>query len=159
MLSAAKQTPDSASAAPRGLVVFGVGSQEFCVDIAAVKEIRCETPAAPIPRSPAYMRGVVNLRGTVLPIVDLGARLNLPAGDSAVRHAVMVVWIDGKLMGLLVDTVSDILTVTDDALQSTPEVACETVHTLVKSIVTVDGRMIGLLALEQILPPLEDAYS
>ena len=61
----------------RELIAFRIGSQEFCVDIMSVREIRGWTPATPLPRSPGYMKGVINLRGTVLPIIDLGARFGL----------------------------------------------------------------------------------
>lgn len=63
--------------ATRELISFRVGAQEFCVDIMVVREIRGWTPATPLPHAPAYMRGVVNLRGAVLPIVDLSERLGL----------------------------------------------------------------------------------
>ena len=62
----------------RELVAFRIGAQEFCIDVMAVREIRGWAPITPLPHSPAYVRGLINLRGTVLPIVDVGARLGLP---------------------------------------------------------------------------------
>ncbi|MGB8277578.1 MAG: chemotaxis protein CheW, partial [Methylovirgula sp.] len=59
----------------RELMAFRIGAQEFCVDIMAVREIRGFTPATPLPQSPCFVRGVINLRGAVLPIIDLSARL------------------------------------------------------------------------------------
>ena len=61
----------------RELIAFRIGEQEFCVDIMSVREIRGWTPATPLPHAPSYVRGVINLRGAVLPIVDLAARLGL----------------------------------------------------------------------------------
>ena len=70
----------------RELIAFRIGAQEFCVDIMSVREIRGWTPATPLPRSPGYMKGVINLRGTVLPIIDLGARFGLETSEPTARH-------------------------------------------------------------------------
>ena len=98
----------------RELISFRIGDQEFCVDIMAVREIRGWTPATALPHSPAYVQGVINLRGAVLPIVDLAARLGLKPAEPTVRHVIIVAQVGEQVVGLLVDAVSDILTVTDD---------------------------------------------
>lgn len=113
----------------RELIAFRIGAQEFCVDIMAVREIRGWTPATPLPRAPAFVRGVINLRGAVLPIVDLSARLGLATTEPDARHVIIVVRIGEQTVGLLVDAVCDILTVTDEMLQPTPDVACDMVKT------------------------------
>src|SRR5690554_684133 len=95
--------------ARRELIAFRIGEQEFCVDIMAVREIRGWTPATPLPRTPDYMKGVINLRGAVLPIIDLSGRFGLGDTEPSARHVIMVVQIDGRMVGLLVDAVSDIL--------------------------------------------------
>lgn len=141
----------TASADRRELISFRIGSQEFCVDIMAVREIRGWAKATPLPHSPDYMRGVMNLRGAVLPIVDLGARLGLGAAEPTARHVIIVARIGDRTVGLLVDAVSDILTVTDQ-IQATPDVACETVRAFVQGILAIDGRMISLISLDHILP-------
>ena len=63
---------------PREYITFRIGSQEFCIDIMAVREIRGWTPATPLPHAPGFVRGVINLRGAVLPIIDLAERLGFP---------------------------------------------------------------------------------
>ena len=115
----------------------------------------CWTPATPLPRSPGYMKGVINLRGTVLPIVDLGARFGLKTSEPTARHVIMVANIGGRTVGLLVEGVSDILQLTDGAIQATPDVASDDVKTFVKGIFSVDGRMISLIELDMILPQHE----
>src|SRR2546423_1654191 len=90
------------------LITFRVGAQDFCVQAISVKEIRGWTPATPLPDSPAYVRGAINLRGAVLPIVDLAARLELAETTATARHVVIVVWIGARQVGLLVDAVCDI---------------------------------------------------
>ena len=134
------------------LIAFRIKDQEFCVDIMSVREIRGWTPATPLPQSPAFVRGVINLRGAVLPIVDLGARLGMSPTEPTVRHVIIVTRIADKLVGLLVDAVCDILTVAKSALQPTPDVGCDFARTFVKGLLAVEGRMIGLISLERILP-------
>jgi purine-binding chemotaxis protein CheW len=149
------ENPSQPNAVRQELISFRIGAQEFCVDIMAVREIRGWTPATPLPQAPSFVRGVINLRGAVLPVVDLGARLGLATTESSARHVIIVVRIGDQVVGLLVDAVCDILTVTEDALQPTPEVACDMVKTFVKGILAVDGRMISLISLQHVLPPVE----
>ena len=137
----------------RELISFKVGGQEYCVDIMSVREIRGWTPATPLPSAPPYVRGVINLRGAVLPVVDMAARLGLPASTPTERHVIVVVWLAGQLVGLLVDAVCDILAVRPEALQPTPELASGEVQTFVEAILNVDERMIGLVNLANVLPP------
>ena len=139
----------------RELVSFRAGDQEYCVDIMAVREIRGWTPATSLPQSPPYVCGVINLRGAVLPIVDFNNRLGRGAAQPSARHVIIVTHIGARLVGLLVDAVSDILTVTDEMIQPTPDVACDTVRSFVRGVLAIDGRMISLVALDRILPDIE----
>ncbi|MET0183546.1 MAG: chemotaxis protein CheW, partial [Caulobacterales bacterium] len=111
------------------LISFRIDSQEFCVDIMDVREIRGWTAATPLPRSPDFIRGVINLRGAVLPIVDLSARLGLGATEPSERSVIIVVRIGARLVGLLVDAVSDILQTSRSAVQPAPDVSCSAVKT------------------------------
>ncbi|MDB5441259.1 MAG: cheW [Caulobacteraceae bacterium] len=148
-------TPASGQA--RELIAFRVGEQEFCVDIMAVRELRGWTQTTPLPDTPAYVRGVINLRGSVLPVIDLAARIGFSSTEVGARHVIIVVCIGVQLVGLLVDSVCDILTVTDDGLRPTPTVTSDTLRAFVAALVTVDDRMIGLLALDQLLPAVSQA--
>ena len=139
----------------RELISFRIGAQEFCVDIMAVREIRGWTSATPIPHSPNYVRGVINLRGAVLPIVDLAARLGFAVSEPTARSVIIVTHIGNRTVGLMVDAVSDILTVSDDLVQPTPDVTCDTVKAFVKGILAIDDRLISLISLDRVLPDLE----
>jgi purine-binding chemotaxis protein CheW len=139
----------------RELIAFCIGEQEYCVDIMSVREIRGWSPATPLPQTPDYMRGVINLRGAVLPIMDLAARLGLPTSETTVRSVIIVVKVDERLVGLLVDAVSDILSVTEDLIQATPDVACDRVRSFVRGLITIESRMISEIAIERLLPELE----
>lgn len=134
------------------LISFRIGDQEFCVDIMSVREIRGWTPATMLPQTPDYVRGVINLRGAVLPIVDLAARMGLPTTEPTARHVIIVTRINDQQVGLLVDAVCDIIMVGEAALQDTPDVACETVKIFVKGLLDLDGRMISLISLDKVLP-------
>jgi purine-binding chemotaxis protein CheW len=139
----------------RELISFRIGAQEFCVDIMAVREIRGWTSATPIPHSPNYVRGVINLRGAVLPIVDLAARLGFAITEPTARSVIIVAHIGDRTVGLLVDAVSDILTVSDEVIQPTPDVTCDTVKAFVKGILAVEDRLISLISLDRVLPDLD----
>ena len=139
----------------RELISFRIGAQEFCVDIMVIREIRGWTPATALPQSPAFVRGVINLRGAVLPIVDLASRLGFESTEASDRNVIIVADIGGQVVGLLVDAVSDILTITDDMIQPTPDVASETAKTFVRGLIPMEGRMISLIGLERVLPDLE----
>ncbi len=143
--------PDSATK-PRELIAFRVDAQEFCVDVRSVREIRGWTPATALPHTPGYVRGVINLRGAVLPIIDLAARLGFGSAEPTARHVIVVAEIGTQLVGLLVDAVSDILTVTDDMVQPTPDVASETAKSFIRGVMTVEDRMVSVLSLDRVLP-------
>ncbi len=143
------------AATSRELIAFRIGEQEFCVDIMAVREIRGWTPAAPLPRSPGFMKGVINLRGAVLPIIDLGIRFGLKTSEPTARHVIMVAHIGGRMVGLLVDAVSDIIQLKNEEVQPTPDVASDHVKTFVKGIFALEDRMISLIELDRIVPEVE----
>ncbi|WP_426040268.1 chemotaxis protein CheW [Brevundimonas sp. TWP2-3-4b1] len=146
---------EAINAAARELIAFRIGEQEFCVDIMSVREIRGWTPATPLPRAPGFMKGVINLRGAVLPIIDLGARFGLRTSEPSERHVIMVAHIGGRMVGLLVDAVSDIIQLIDEALQPTPDVASEQVKSFVKGLFALEGRLISLIELDRIVPEVE----
>lgn len=139
----------------RELIAFRIGDQEFCVNIMSVREIRGWTPATTLPHSPAYMMGVINLRGVVLPILDLAARLGMKPADPTARHVIIVAQVGTKVIGLLVDAVSDILTVTDANIQSTPEVSSEMERQFARGILAIDKRMICMIELDALFNETE----
>ena len=139
-------------AGSRELIAFLVGSQEFCVDVMGVREIRVWTEATPVAHAPAFMYGVINLRGAVLPIIDLAVRLGMSPTMPTSRHAILVVEIGSQMVGLLVEGVSEILTIKQDAIQAAPDVASHMARRFLQGILPIDGRMISLLALNSILP-------
>jgi purine-binding chemotaxis protein CheW len=139
----------------RELIAFRIGNQEFTVNIMNVREIRGWTMATPMPHTPSYMKGVINLRGAVLPIIDLSARLGMKPAEPTARHVIIVAQVGSKIVGLLVDAVSDILTITDENIQPVPEVASDLEKSFARGIIALENRMICLVELEAIFPQTE----
>lgn len=146
---------ESKSGAARELIAFAVGEQEFCIDVMSVREIRGWTPATVLPHAPSYVRGVINLRGAVLPIVDLAVRLGYPPTEVKGRHVIIVVQIGNQVVGLLVDAVSDILSVGDDEVMPPPDVASDMAKRFVSGLLAMEGRMVSVLTLDNVLPAQE----
>jgi purine-binding chemotaxis protein CheW len=137
------------------LIALRIGTQEFCVDVMSVREIRGWTCATPLPQAPPFVCGIINLRGTVLPIVDLAARLGFPPAEPSARHAIVVAQIGDQTVGLLVEGVSDIFTVTHDEIQPTPDVASGMAKRFVRGVIALEGRLISLIAIGSVLPETE----
>jgi len=135
------------------LLSFLVGGQDYCVDIMSVREIRGGAKATTLPHSPAYMRGVINLRGTVLPIMDLSTRLNLDAATDTERNVIIPVAVGERTVGLMVDAVSDILAIHESDLQLPPDLPADNARSFVSALTIVDDRMIRVLDLTAVMPP------
>lgn len=133
-------------------IAFHVGPQTYCIDIIAVREIRGWTPATPLPHAPPFVRGVINLRGSVLPVIDLAGRLGLPIKEPTARHAVIVVQSQGQIVGLLVEAVSNIMTIARNAIQPTPEVASDLSKSFIQGIVAIEQQVISVLVVRNLLP-------
>jgi len=134
------------------LVAFCVGKQEYCVNIMSVREIRGWTQETALPLAPNFVRGVINLRGSVVPIVDLATRLGLNEPEPTARHVIIITQVEDQIVGLLVDAVSDILTIHSEKIQPTPDVASQTVKEFVRGVISIEERMINLIDLKTVLP-------
>ncbi|MEM9709092.1 MAG: chemotaxis protein CheW [Pseudomonadota bacterium] len=134
------------------LLSFRIGEHEYSVDIMSVREIRGWTRATSLPHAPFYMHGVINLRGTVLPVVDLSRRLGLEAEEPTERSVIIVIDFDGRTVGVRVDAVSDILSVALDAMQPPPEMLEDGSERFVSGLIIIEDRMVRVLDLEAVLP-------
>ena len=129
------------------LLTFRLADQDYAMDIMSVREIRGWTRTTPLPHAPSYMCGVINLRGTVLPVMDLAERLGLPAQEKSDRNVIIVVKQGDALTGLLVDAVSDIVALTADDLQPPPDMTPGTGPNVVSALSLIEDRMIRILDL------------
>lgn len=139
----------------RELVTFKVGDQDFCVDIMSVREIRSWSPATSLPHAPSYVMGVMNLRGSVVPIVDLSARLGFGPAVPGPRHVVVIAVVGQQATGFLVNAVSDVIGVPRSDVQPTPDLASETSGSYVSGVIALKDRMLRLLDLGALLPPAQ----
>ena len=132
------------------LIAFSIGEQTYGVEITTVREIRAWNGATPLPNTRDYVRGVINLRGTIVPIFDLRARFGDGPTSATKNHVVVVMSVAEKWVGILVDAVSDILTVSKDDIHNVPE-GNSTDTELLNGIVTHENRMVGLIDLHAVV--------
>ena len=132
---------------------FEVGAQTYCVPVSAVREIRGVTPPTPLPEAPPYVRGVINLRGQVMPVIDLSWRLGKGAAQDGARQVIIVVENQSDVAGLLVDAVCDSFTVEAEQINPPPAMGDGEDSPLVSAVITSgEGAMTVLLAVSRILP-------
>ena len=129
----------------RQFVTFVVGGQNYGVPIGAVREIIRWTNVTPLPNQPGHSRGVLNLRGTILPVYDLRRRLSGALTEATDTHVIGIATVGEQTLGLLVDAVSDILDVSDEDLKAPPSAVDTSVAQSLVS--TADDRLVTILNL------------
>ncbi|HYH23227.1 MAG TPA: chemotaxis protein CheW [Azospirillum sp.] len=141
----------NANAHEEQYVTFTVGNEEYGVNILSVREIRGWTPESRLPNLPDYVRGVINLRGIIIPIFDLRARFGGGATEVTKRHVVVVIQIGERTRGILVDAISDILAIGHDEIKPPPDVDSGMVDAeYLSGLYTADHRMVTLLNVEKL---------
>jgi purine-binding chemotaxis protein CheW len=134
---------------------FTLGNEEYGVDILRVQEIRSWEPVSRIPNVPSYEKGVVNLRGSIVPIIDLRERFNL---DNIVYTPLTVVVVlqarieaRTRIMGIVVDSVSDVLNIDKKIIQTSPSFGTKVSTEFINGLVSVNERMLVLLDVDKLL--------
>jgi purine-binding chemotaxis protein CheW len=135
------------SAATSELISFAIGNDQYGVDIMAVREIKGWSEITHLPKQPEYVRGVLNLRGVIVPIVDLRCRFGQGMTEATALHIVIIVQIDSRLVGLLADRVLDIVSFDSTQIQPVPRTASTSQVEFLSGIVTVENAMIALIDL------------
>lgn len=133
---------------------FRLGKEEYAVDVLKVQEIRSYEEATRIPHTPEYVAGIINLRGAVVPIIDLRRRFELPVEiDFATVNVLVKVNRGGKerTIGLVVDSVSEVYEVTDSEKQPAPEMGGTIANEFIESLATLDDRLIILLNIDYLM--------
>ncbi len=133
------------------LVVFKLGPELYGADIAVVREVSPLQRVTRVPRTPSYIEGVTNLRGRVIPVVDLRRRLGLPASPPTKSTRIAVAELDGEQVGMIVDAVQEVLRVPAGAIQPPDPMMSKVDAEYVQGIVKVEGRLIVLLDLARVL--------
>jgi purine-binding chemotaxis protein CheW len=134
---------------------FALGSEEYGVDILRVQEIRSWEPVSRIPNVPFYEKGVVNLRGSIVPIIDLREKLRIKSAEYTPLTVVVVLQTsDGnktRTMGVVVDSVSDVITVDKTKIQKAPDFGTKVSNEFINGLVSVSERMVILLDVDKLL--------
>lgn len=135
---------------PRQFISFRIGTAEYAIDILAVREIKGWTETTVLPNQPEFVLGVMNLRGAIVPVFDLRCRFGLGLTEATPSHVVIIVSVSDRIIGLLVDAVSDILTVDTGQIRPVPETERGVASDYLSGIIAVEEGMVVLLSLEQL---------
>jgi len=138
-------------------ISFAIGGEQYGVDIMAVREIKGWSDITPLPKQPDYVRGVLNLRGTMVPIVDLRCRFGQGLTEPDPMHVIIVVQVDTTTVGLLADRVLDIISVEASTIQPVPQVSRSMRADFLAGLVTIEATMIALIDLPHLLSAELDA--
>lgn len=132
-------------------VSFTVAGQAFCLKITQIREIRRWSPVTILPHAPADVLGVMNLRGAVIPIYDLSARFGLQQTEASERNVVIVVAVHGKPVGLLAESVSEIISINPEEIQETPQVDSRCTMEYIQGIISHDDTMVRIINLDAVI--------
>ena len=138
-------------AATTEFISFAVGDEQYGVSIMAVREIKDWSAITQLPNQPAYMRGVLNLRGVIVPIIDLRCRFGNGLTDATPMHVIIVIQIDGETVGLLADRVLDIIAVDPSQIQPVPKVSHDARTGFLSGLVAIEKTMTALIDLKSLL--------
>lgn len=139
------------------LVVFRLAEEHYGFDIAGVREIILWQPVTRLPKVPSFVEGVINLRNHVIPIIDLRRRFELPDVERGRETRIMVVEVGGQTVGLVVDAVTEVLSIQADMVESPEGVTTGVEESFIRGVAKVGDRLIVLLALEDLLEGWEHA--
>jgi len=147
----------AASSDSTQFISFTIGDESYGVDIMAVREIKVWSEITRLPEQPNFVRGVLNLRGAIVPIVDLRCRFGQGLTEATALHVVIIVQIDGQLVGLLADRVSDIVTVDPGKIKPVPKIGQNGKSAFLSGIVSIESELIALIDLDRLLTLPETA--
>jgi purine-binding chemotaxis protein CheW len=142
--------PSDDGSRPVDIIAFKLHNQDFCLETTGIREIRGRGKSTPIPHAPPYVLGVMDLRGTVIPIFDLAVKLGMEPADNSERSAIVVADVNGGIAGLVVDGVSDLLTINRSHVQPLPRGAAFGRVDYAHGIITHDLGMICFLDLDRL---------
>lgn len=146
----------SAAAETIQLVTFALGAQLYGIDIMSVREIRISNAITALPGAPSYVRGVINLRGTIVPICDLKRRFGCDTPGSEPGSAIVIASIAGKLVGLLVDEVCDILAYPRTRIAPVPEAGDARHNQFFMGLVSDGDQLLIVLSPERLMAPVSE---
>ena len=132
-------------------LTFTLGREEYGIEILRVQEIKGFSAVTPIPNSPDYVKGVMNLRGTVVPVFDLRLKFGMERKDYDRFTVIVVVNVGARVVGLIVDSVSDVLDVDHDAIETSPDLGASVDTSILQGIARNNDRLITLLDIDRVV--------
>jgi purine-binding chemotaxis protein CheW len=132
-------------------LTFALGQEEYGVDILKVQEIKGYTPPTPVPNTPRYIKGVMNLRGTIIPVVDLRAKLALSETEYNQFTVIIVVTVGTKVVGMIVDSVSDVLNIPTTDIQASPEFGSTVDVRFIDGMAKAGEKIVMLLDIDKVV--------
>ena len=136
-------------------LTFQLGEELYGVDILRVQEIKGYTTVTKIPNTPSYIKGVLNLRGTIVPIVELRTTFGMPPIDYTMLTVIIVVVVRDRIMGLVVDSVSDVLNISTKDIQAPPELGAKVDVSFLDGIAKCGDKLVALLNIDRLLTETE----
>jgi purine-binding chemotaxis protein CheW len=133
------------------LLTFTLGKEEYGIEILKVQEIRGYEAVTTIPNSPDYIKGVINLRGVIVPIVDLRIKFNLGSAEYNQFTVVIILSVANRVVGVVVDSVSDVLALTNDQLRPPPELGTTMDASYIVGLGALQDRMLILVDIERLI--------
>jgi len=149
--SAAELTNDGAeSSSLQQFLTFAVDKEEYGIDLLRIREIKGWTETTRLPNSPNFMKGVINLRGAVIPIFDLKGRFQMGESNPTEKHVVIIVAVEERLIGILVDSVSDIVEVGEEQIKPAPQMETKIDDEFVNGLISLSEKMVVLLDVDSL---------
>ncbi|GBC96339.1 Chemotaxis protein CheW [bacterium HR16] len=144
-------TATMTSVAERQVVAFRLGNETYAIDISYIHEIIRMKEITFVPHAPHYMRGVINLRGRIVPVMDLSARLGLPAHEETAQSRIIVVEVHGESIGMIVDAVSEVLRLPEDQIEPPTQIAGNESTGYISGLGKINDRLVLLLDVEKVV--------
>ena len=141
----------NSTAATSQFLTFLLGAEQYGVEILKVREIRGYSAVTPIPNTTSYIKGVINLRGTVVPVVDLRAKFSMSTAEYNKFTVIIVVTVGAKVTGLVVDAVSDVLDVPAAEMRVAPDLGARVDTRFIRGMATIGDQMTVLLDIDRLL--------
>jgi purine-binding chemotaxis protein CheW len=135
----------------RQLVVFKVGTEEFAADIMLTKEVVLMREITPVPGTETYVEGIMNLRGSLVPVLDFRKRLRARPAAAPAEQRIIIIQLGGRSAGLIVDGASEVIRVSDDLIEPVPDLISETGAGYVEGVISLKERFITLINLQKAL--------
>jgi purine-binding chemotaxis protein CheW len=146
-----EKTVSGTTADGNQFLTFILGAEEYGIEILKVQEIKGYTAFTPIPNAPAYIKGVINLRGTVVPVVDLRTKFAMSEAEYNQFTVVIVVTVGTRVIGLVVDAVSDVMNIPHEAIEAAPHLGRDVDTSFMTGMAKSNDKLIALLDIDKLI--------